>query len=322
MHLRLRSVLRWVLLLWGFLLCQSYAQDTEQLTEQYTEQGKAQIRASLIQHLQVLSSAEFAGRQPGTIGHQKAQQYLSQHLHATHINGQHINQTFQYKFRGKSKQGVNIIYAQKGEMYPNQSIVITAHYDHLGEKNGHIFYGADDNASGTAMLLQIKRWLETQTLAYSVYLVALDAEEDDLNGAKAFLKQFPAQNETLKININLDMLAYGHRQKYMYVVGLNRNPELKGIIDQLNKQSSLKFKPKYFIKADKHSVTSQRINLHKASDHYAFHKQGIPYLFITGENHKNYHSPNDTFARVDQNFYANVFWSLITLIQIVDSSLN
>ena len=271
--------------------------------------------------MKVLSSVEFSGRKPGTQGHQLAEIYLINHFKTAHPNATSGTHSFTYSKSLSEIEGHNYYFIKNGNSSSKKSIVISAHYDHLGKHRGRIYPGADDNASGTSVLLGLKLWLENHELNNSIILLATDAEEDGLHGAKAFLKDEVVPIDSIKLNINLDMIGYGVKQKYLILAGLKRSPQFANAIKKVNITSPIPLKPKETIVLKNRSMTKQRLRLHDSSDHYAFYKAGIPYLFITGENHRYYHKPTDTFERIDQDFYKSVYESIINLLQVIDKEI-
>lgn len=275
----------------------------------------------LIKHLKQLSSKEFSGRYPGSDGHALASNYIAKHLSTTSVNSTFVSEPFHYDYGFSRKAGLNHLFIRTGKVVKNKYIIISAHYDHLGIKSGKVYYGADDNASGTAALLSLKPWLESIDTNYSLVLLATDAEEHGFKGAKAFLTDSRINQQDIILNINLDMISYGKKQNGLYIVASRNKPELKTFVEHVNNISQVNFIFKNRLSSNSISSTRATINLHKASDHYEFHRAGIPYIFVTGDNHKNYHSPNDTFKNINLAFYSNAFESIKNLILEIDQNL-
>src|SRR5262249_39074948 len=102
---------------------------------------------SLINHLSYLSSGALQGRETATPGNKLARDYIVKTFDSLKI--EKIGDSYLQPFPiGDSLQGVNVVGLIKGYQYENSYIVITAHYDHLGIRNGETYYGTDDNASG------------------------------------------------------------------------------------------------------------------------------------------------------------------------------
>lgn len=282
---------------------------------------KMDYSSILLAHLKKLTSKEFNGRKIGSKGHLLTQSYIIEHFANIEepknkqpiIKSNFYNQPFDYVKGFSQYSGRNLGFIKYGSQFPNKYILISAHYDHLGRSGGKIYPGADDNASGTSVLLTLKPWLNQLVTNYSIILLATDAEEPGLYGAKAFLRASEFNLEDIILNINLDMIGYGINEKYLYVAGTKKTKDFHKIIEISNVGLQVKFKPKEILTSDNFR-NDTRIDLHKASDHYEFYKRGIPYLFITGGNHANYHTPNDTFANIKPNFYTKVFTSIQQLI--------
>jgi Zn-dependent M28 family amino/carboxypeptidase len=117
---------------------------------------KSQNKTQLIQDLKIFSSAEMEGRKPGTTGHKIAQEYISKRFGELGVVPYHKKYTDSFEMNAaedKAPLGQNIIGKINGRL--DKMIVISAHYDHLGIKDGKIYFGADDNASGVAALFYI-----------------------------------------------------------------------------------------------------------------------------------------------------------------------
>ena len=84
---------------------------------------------------------------------------------------------------------------------------MSAHYDHIGVRNGQVFNGADDNASGTAALFALGKYFSEHRPEHTVIFAAFDAEEAGEWGSKSFVKQPPVPAASIVVNINMDMIA-------------------------------------------------------------------------------------------------------------------
>ena len=265
-------------------------------------------------HLHVLASEEAAGRKPQSAGHAFAQKYIYDQF-LLNNNLVASKQYFDYEKGFKTKKGVNVITTKYGKS--DKTIVITAHYDHLGTKSGKIYYGADDNASGVSVLITVSNWLNTIDTHYSYVLVATDAEEQGLHGAHHYLKQ--NVHKRLVLNINLDMLGYGVRRRNLIWYSKNKDTFQNLITNKVNKQVTIPLVFKSKVVDSSISSVKSRISLSRASDHYEFFKQGIPFILITGENHRFYHTNKDTVDNIDENFIANAYLTVKNMISVIDS---
>ncbi len=117
----------------------------------------ASPQTQLLKDIRHLSADDKTGREPDTPGHDKAADYLRHRF--TSLALQPLQYQFSHAFTFTQnmvkKRGTNIIGKISGADYPEQYIVFTAHYDHLGRQGRRIFNGADDNASGVAVMLAI-----------------------------------------------------------------------------------------------------------------------------------------------------------------------
>ncbi|MCO4798132.1 MAG: M28 family peptidase [Colwelliaceae bacterium] len=253
----------------------------------------------LINHFQQLSSKTYQGRNTSTQGNIKAQQYIKSYLSkisAVPFNNKYLH-NFQIKNLFSNRIGSNVIALIEGVAQNNEYIVLTAHYDHLGTKAKKVFNGADDNASGTAALLSIAEMLVKKPINHNVIILFTDAEESNLKGSKAFINQNPNLIGNIKLNINLDMLAGSDKSKNLYYI-------YRGLQTLLPDTKLKKFNSNHYyknisvfkgFKRTKHYL-NKRTNWLLASDHSAFHKQGIPFVYYGVGIHDNYHTSNDTFS--------------------------
>jgi hypothetical protein len=169
-------------------------------------------------------------------------------------------------------------------------IVIGAHYDHLRPRNfgsDQIFNGADDNASGTAALLELAGALGGLQGAHesSVVLVAFTAEELGLLGSIYFVAHPPAELDQLRAAINLDMISRGE-ENLIFCEGGVRSPWLRDVAIRANQQIRLDLR---------HDEHPEWIS---ASDHFPFMQRGVPTLYFGVEDHADYHRVSDHADRI------------------------
>jgi len=184
-----------------------------------------------------------------------------------------------------------------------EAIVIGAHYDHLGLGNsnssmdkqsvGKIHAGADDNASGTAALLELASTLAPlrAKLRRSVIFIAFSAEELGLNGSSYYTKNPTWPLEKTAAMINLDMVGRPRDNK-LYVGGIGTSPIFKEILDRAN-TVGLQL-----------SASSQ--GGYGSSDHQSFYVKNVPVLFFFSGLHADYHKPTDTPDRIHNADHARV----------------
>jgi len=196
----------------------------------------------------------------------------------------------------------------------DEVVVIGAHYDHIGvDARGRVGLGADDNGSGTAALLSIADALATARPRRTIMIAAFAAEEDNLLGSKALVGDCPVPIDSIAAMINLDMIGFG-KDSEVIVIGVPENPDLGKLLKRaknLEKSGIRKI------------VTGQGHELMERSDHFPFHRAGIPTLFffegLPIDKNTDYHLWTDTLDIVDMTKVANtarlvfnVAWLLAT----------
>lgn len=169
-------------------------------------------------------------------------------------------------------------------------IVVTAHLDHVGVRNGEIYNGADDNASGSAAVIEAAEAAAMGPGRRSMYFVLLTSEEDGLLGANYFVAHPPAPVEQLVLNINLDMVGRNSPDWPDVLLAMgseNRRPELLQLIRDVNGRAGANLDWRLNEGPDPHNHVQR-------SDQMAFMQQGIPAILITrGFMGPDYHQPSD-----------------------------
>lgn len=273
--------------------------------------------SQLLEDIRTLSSAEMEGRRPNTPGHDRAQEYIVSRFAEIGIDPLTDDYRHEFSFLPRGSQdearGVNIMAAVRGTEYPDRYIVITAHYDHVGIRNDNIYFGADDNASGTAALFAIAESLMTSAPRHSVILVALDAEEMGLRGARHFVADPPVPLEQIVFNINMDMVSRNENNR-LYAVGTYHYPFLIPIVERVAETSPISLMMGY----DRPDA-GPRNDWTMLSDHAAFHQEGIPFVYFGVEDHDDYHRPTDTFENIDPEFYVGAVETIIRFFHELDA---
>jgi peptidase M28-like protein len=193
-------------------------------------------------------------------------------------------------------------------------VVIGAHFDHLGRTGygaldtrtpNEPHLGADDNASGTAAVLELARRLARQPVRRSVVLVNFGAEELGLFGSKAFVVRPPVRLDSVVAMINIDMVGRLRRDR-VYVYGLGFNREWRRLLEQAN--ATVHLNP------DLHEESGLRGT---ASDHDNFRAVGIPSIHFTTGTHAEYHTADDKWETIDINGEMRVITLVESLIRIL-----
>ncbi len=284
-------------------------------------QASEQLLTQAWQDLQQLSADEMAGRYPGTAGHQRAQQYIVQRFRQLKLQPMLADYQQPFAFKHgffKQAKGVNLVAQLTGCRHPQSYIVITAHYDHLAISGGKVFNGADDNASGVAGLLFLAGQLAQTCPAYSYIFIATDAEEHGLDGAKAWLADPPVPVTQQLLNINLDMISRGESRQRLYLAGKRSLPTLRTLAD---KQHG---KVKLVLGHDSRSrvgaaQSSGQVDWSNASDHALFRRAGMPYMYFGVDVHRDYHTPDDDWHRIDQAFFQSSLQLIHSAVRWADT---
>lgn len=210
-----------------------------------------------------------------------------------------ISHTWDIKF--KTAQGDKIRKGNNVVAYINNNaastIVLGAHFDHLGygEDNNSrhtgetaIHNGADDNASGTAALLELARILKTKGSNKSNYLfIAFSGEELGLYGSKYFVDHPTVSLNEVNYMINMDMVGrFNDSSKSITIGGIGTSPAWGTL---LNGEKKMPFS----IKVDSSGTGP--------SDHTSFYRKDIPVLFFFTGLHTDYHKPTDDFDKINYN---------------------
>ena len=123
-------------------------------------------------------------------------------------------------------EGANVLGMCLGTDPKLPYFVVSAHYDHLGVRDGQIYPGADDNASGVAVVLELAAYCQKTPFRQSIVFAAFDAEERGLQGARAFLVKPPVPKDRIGLNVNLDMVSRSDKRE-IFIAGTYHYPDLK-----------------------------------------------------------------------------------------------
>lgn len=267
----------------------------------------------LISDIEYLSSDELEGRYVGTEGSAKAQAFLLSRFEEIGVEPFQgsFNHSFSFVRRGEEYEGINIIGKIPGQV--DDVILITAHYDHLGIRDSLIYNGADDNASGTAALLALMDYFSRVDQKHTMVFAALDAEEGGLNGAVA-LANDSTFLESVKLNINMDMVSQNGENE-LYTVGTYHFPEFLPELESIETgEISLLFGH------DRPEDGNQDWTY--ASDHGAFFRKGIPFVYFGVEDHEHYHQHTDEIDTIPQEFYKNSVQVILNAVLVLDTFLS
>jgi Zn-dependent M28 family amino/carboxypeptidase len=286
--------------------------------------SKAEIsvdRDQLLQDVRTLSSDEFEGRKTGTEGNRMAQDFIVERF--VRLGVQPVAGDFQHLFdhvnprnNNAFKDAVNLIGMIEGTKNPDRFIAVTAHYDHLGKNDEIIFNGADDNASGVGGLLAAAKWFSSNPPENSILLIAFDAEEQGLGGARHFVENPPVPLESIVMNINMDMISLSESDE-LYAVGTYHYPFLKPMVEEATKGTSISI----LFGHDSPDLPPGD-DWTMSSDHGPFHQKGIPFIYFGVEDHPFYHTPADVYENITKDFYVESVRTIIQAISYFDKNLD
>lgn len=260
----------------------------------------SQDYAQLMDDLRILSADDMKGRDTGSEGGAKARKYIVARFEEMGIAPSSMGRLQPWEAQGRSPDGpkyyngTNILGVIPGTRVPDKYIIVTAHYDHVGEHGGYIYNGADDNASGVATMLELAKRLKETPPDHSVILVALDGEERGLLGAKEFVEAPPVPLSSVTMNINYDMTGRADVDGYLWVTGSYQHPYFRTLLDPLHPRGPIRLN---FGKDTPEETGAD--NWVFASDHGAFHRAGVPFLYFGVNFHEDYHKPTDDFERIN-----------------------
>ena len=282
--------------------------------------------AALLRDLRVLSADDMQGRRVGTAGGAKAREYLIERFNASGIKpfgGASPPYTLPFSFSssmgevvGAEIHGVNLVGHIDGTSQPTRYIVVSAHYDHLGVRNGEVFNGSDDNASGTAALVALAKYFSAHPPQHSLIFAAFDGEEAGLRGSRAFVANPPVELSSIVLNVNMDMIGRDPADK-LFAVGTFLNPFLKPYLDHVAASAPVKL-------LLGHDDPNQR-NVEdwtKDSDHWAFQQAGIPAIYLGDEDFDQHHKTTDDYETMTYNFFIGAAETALAVVREFDTHLD
>jgi Zn-dependent M28 family amino/carboxypeptidase len=263
--------------------------------------------------LYVVASDEMEGRETGSPGQKKAGLYMIEQYKNNGISFpkgatdyyQHIPAAFlNAKYKENLPDSENIWAYIEGSEKPDEVLVISAHYDHVGIKKGEIYNGADDDGSGTVAVMEIaKAFAKAKKDGHgpkrSILFLHVTGEEHGLHGSRYYSENplFPIANTITDINI--DMIGrrdveHANTNNYVYVIGADRlSSDLHNLVVAQNEK---------YTKVDldfKFNDPKDPNHFYERSDHYNFAKHGIPAVFFFNGVHEDYHGKGDEPEKIE-----------------------
>jgi len=274
-----------------------------------------------------LASDELEGRQTGTEGEKKALAYISKRFEELGLTGKGTNgyvQPFSFKPKTNPHEEVKFDVNGDGTITGNNvigyldnkaenTVIIGAHYDHLGYGGeGSLFRdtikavhnGADDNASGVALLLDLAKKLKGKNTNNNYLFMAFSGEEMGLLGSNYFVKNPTIDTKKVSYMINMDMVGRMKKDSSLAVYGTGTSPIFKQVLKAHNNDFKL----------------IQNESGVGPSDHTSFYLADIPVLhFFTGQ-HSDYHRPSDDIETLNYEGMAKISNYIFDIISDLDDN--
>ena len=268
---------------------------------------------AVFQHITELASDAYEGREAGTAGADKAAEYIAAKFKEWKLAPAGVrNMYFQpFAVEGKATRNVLAVLPGSNAALKNEFVLIGAHYDHLGVSASgadRVNNGADDNASGTAAVLEIARAFAAlkDRPARSILFALWSGEEKGLLGSKFFVESPTVNLRTVVACLNLDMVGR-NAEDAIDIEGTGCSPDLKALFERVNGR-------KIFAK-----INFGVKEVKDDTDHFWFYKSGIPAVEFFSGYHADYHKPGDESEKITKpklekvgRFVAISAWSLAT----------
>lgn len=263
-------------------------------------------RHALMHHVRVLADPSFGGRAAGSRGEHRAARYVAQVLGASGLRAE------RQFFEGGTSQNV---YALLEGRRTDEFVVLGAHIDHLGTKNGILYPGAEDNASGVAVVLEVARALsrDRRKLGRSVLFVLFGSEEPGMLGSKAFVEEPPVPLERMLVMVNIDMIGrpladqpllgplkflLQIQARSLGLSGVRARPRLRAILDSAAAARDIEL----VAAEDLPSPVDEEVDRQARGrgDSVSFERAGVPAAFLGSGESSDYHQPSDLPDRIDE----------------------
>ena len=278
-------------------------------TDLSAKYSKSITSKELKELLYVYASDYFEGRDTGERGQKIAVDFLrnyyqKQNIEAA-INTKNYFQEMILNIRGKNVKTENVVAIIPGSENPEEYIVISAHLDHVGQKNGQIYNGADDDGSGNVAMLEIAEAFqiavkENNRPKRSIIFLHVTGEEKGLLGSRYYTENplYPLKETIANLNIDmigrLDPKRVDKDPNYIYLIGSDKlSNELHEVSELVNRKYT------NLILDYKFNAENDPNRFYYRSDHYNFAKNGIPVIFYFNGTHEDYHQPTDTADKIN-----------------------
>jgi Zn-dependent M28 family amino/carboxypeptidase len=275
--------------------------------------------------VEYLASEKLEGRFPGTNGEQLAANYIAEKFEKFGLTKLTDSYFQSFNFTLPSSPHEEVKFNQDTDTKINakniiafidnkkkNTVIIGAHYDHIGYGGQYsldrgineIHNGADDNASGTAMLLSLAKQLNNKNDLENNYLfIAFSAEELGLIGSRYFVNSDVFKKESINFMINLDMVGRLNAEKELSIFGVGTSSIFKQVVNSMNNNFKLK-------------IIEDGTG---PSDHTSFYNKDIPVLFFHTGSHENYHRPSDDINLINYKGMSEISNYIIDIIDELET---
>lgn len=276
----------------------------------------------LMETVTTLADPKFEGRAAGSPGGLAARAWVADRFQA--IGLQPVSGAYVHPFTytrmtmsgRQSGEAANVLAMCVGTNAKLPYFVVSSHYDHLGIRDGQTYPGADDDASGVAVMLEIAAFCQKTPFRHSIVFAAFDAEERGLQGARAFMVKPPVPKERLGLDINLDMVSRNDKRE-IFVAGTYHYPDLKAPLEEVAKRAPITV----LFGHDKPVAYAGGVeDWTNQSDHGPFHEAKIPFVYFGVEDHADYHKPTDTADKINRGFFVDVAETILDAVLTLDQS--
>jgi hypothetical protein len=198
----------------------------------------------------------------------------------------------------------NVVALLEGTDKKDEYVILTAHYDHLGKRGDVIYYGADDDGSGTVSIIEMaEAFAEAKKNGKgprrSIVFMTVSGEEKGLWGSEYYSEHPIYPLEKTSVDLNTDMVGRidpsykGDSLNYMFIIGEDKlSSDLQKITDSINTHAKMELDRRYNDPKDPN-------RFYYRSDHYNFARNGVPIIFYFNGVHKDYHRPSDTVDKIN-----------------------
>ena len=241
----------------------------------------------LTEHVYYFASDSLRGRAAGSADAAKAAAYIVREFESIGLKPLYDDWYMPFNANGTDYKNVVAVIEGSDPVLKDQYIVLGAHYDHLGVKTGQIYNGADDNASGSASIIEIARALEPQrgSLKRSVVIAAFDAEELGLYGSTALAhRMIDKDSLDVRLMMSVDMVGWYRATGQLTLEGVSTIKDGKKVLE--SDKINLKF-------------TNFETSALTATDTKGFAERHVPTLAVSTGLKSPYHKPEDDADLID-----------------------